>query len=221
MAEPNTGKPKVGGKKLPKWAIPAGAVGVVLIVLMLKKKQAANSGNATEPGTEGLSNQSFIPVTGENVAGVGASGLSGVGGSEGGGNNTELLAEIIKGNKEDQVAQNAANQEFLRSLIGGMGTGGGAPSTAAPEGAVAAPAPQTQPAAPPVAAPKPAKAPTPAARCGAGVHADFPNGTPPDCWRVSRTKSGNGCECHGHQNGQLVCQGGYAKPKKGQSPCHW
>lgn len=220
MAEPNTGKPKVGGKKLPKWAIPAGAVGVVLIVLMLKKKQAANAGSATEPGAEGLSNQSFIPVTGENVAGVGASGIGGFGGGESSSNDT-LFAELLKSNKEDQVAQNQANQEFLRSLVGNLGTGGGAPATSAPEGTVAAPAPQTQPAAPPVAAPKPAKAPQPAAKCGVGAHADFPNGSPPDCWRVSRTKSGGGCECHGHQNGQLACQSGYAKPKKGQSPCHW
>jgi len=220
MAEPTTPKGKIGGKKLPKWAIPAGAVGVVLIVLMLKKKRAASEASATEPGTEGLSNQSFIPVTGENVAGVGA-GLSG-GGSAGGegGNNTELLTEIIKGSKEESAANAQSNRELIAALLG---TGGGAPSSSGPQGTVQAGAPETQPAAPPTPAPAPApkKAPPPPDRCGAGSHADFPNGTPPDCWRVSRTRSGGGCECHGHQNGKLVCQAGYAHPKKGQQPCHW
>jgi len=51
---------------------------------------------------------------------------------------------------------------------------------------------------------------TPQDRCGAGVHAGFPNGTPPDCWRVSRSKTSGGCECHGHQNGHLECQTGKA-----------
>lgn len=214
-------KPKVG-KKLPKWAIPVGAAGVILAVLIIKKKQSATAGSATEPGTEGLSNQSFIPVTGENVAGVGAGG--GISGGETGANdNQALLAELIKSNKEEQGAQDRANKEFLAGILANLGTGGGAPSSSGPQGTTVAPAPETQPYQPPTPAPtpQPKKAPPPAERCGAGTHAEFPNGSPPDCWRVSRTKSGGGCECHGHQNGHLECQQGYAKPKKGQQPCHW
>lgn len=219
MADPAPPKGKIG-KKLPKWAIPAGAVGIVLAVLILKKKQAANAG-ATEPGTEGLSNQSFIPVTGENVAGVGA-GLSSGGGESGGADNTAFLTEILKMNKEESAERAQREREYWEHQRESLGTGGGAPSSPAPEGGIAVPTPMTQPPSPAPPPPKAPGKPTPApARCGQGSHKDFPNGTPPDCWRVSRTKSGNGCECHGHENGRLVCQGGYAHPKRGQSACHW
>jgi hypothetical protein len=186
MAEPAK-TPKVKGptgKKLPKWAIPVGAAGVVLVVLVLKKKSSATASNATEPGTEGLSNQSFIPVTGENVAGVGASGagLSGVGGETG--NNEALLAEIIKGDKEDRTTQEQQNKEFLGQLLANLGTGGGAPSTPAVSGGVTVPPPETQPTPtptptppPPIKAPPPAPVPMHVVRCGNGCEGhEYPKG---------------------------------------------
>jgi hypothetical protein len=205
-------KPKAPqGKKLPKWAIPVGAVAVVGIVLFLKKKQAPTEGNATEPGTSGLSNQSFIPVTGENVAGVGASGGGTV---ESGSNNTELLREIIKGDKESAVEQSKEQHLFFEQLIASLGTGGGAPSTPAPAGGVAAPPPESQPAAPPaVAPPAPAPAPPPPAPKPAGCPGSFPLRGPHGCYHD--ITCGNGCQGHRYQNGMTECQ------VKTGGKCHW
>lgn len=203
-----TPKPKApSGKKVPKWAIPVGgAVAVGLVILLLKKK-GSGSENATEPGTEGLSNQSFIPVTGENVAGVGAGG--GVGGGEtGSGNNDTVLAELIKGDNEKSEKQEERNNKFMESIIANLGTGGGAPSTPA-AGTVSAPAPETQPAAA-AAAPAPAPAPPKAAPAPAPV-------------TMHVIRCGNGCEGHEYPKGhngkghrEVDCQ-----TKNSKKQCVW
>lgn len=202
--------------KLPKWALPVGAAVIIGGVIVLRKRKA-NQGQATEPGAEGLSNQSFIPVTGENVAGVGAGNYGGTGE-----NNNAFLAELLKGNAEQQREQSKQFQEymrennlqtqtgqeaernFLRELLANLGTGGGAPTTGGAVGTVTAPPVLAPPAAP--APPAPAPSPPPAPPVASGCPASFPNKGPHGCWRWSRTKTGAGCSCHGYQNGVLECE---------------
>lgn len=191
-------------KKLPKWAIPA-AVGVLLLIIFMRKK--ANN-NATEKGAQGLTNQSFIPVTGENIAGAGAPSPGG-----GAGESTSLLAGLFQQSQE----QNKAFQEYLREsqsedrlarkeegeaqrnftteLFRQLGTGGGAPSTGAAAGSTVVQTPSTQ------GGPTP-PAPPASPECAPG----FPFRGPHGCWRWSRVKGADGCACAGYQSGRLDCQ---------------
>lgn len=192
-------KPNV--KKVPKKAVIPIAVGVlVLLALYLRSRKKATEGNATELGTQGLSNQSFIPVTGENVAGAGAGNIGAVPSNEGS-NNTALL-ELIKTERATQLEREKAEKEFLRDLITNLGTGGGAPTTGGVTGVIATP-PQggATPATGPAPGPAPSPGPTPH-----GCPPSFPNRGPHGCWRWSRTKTGQGCSCHGYQNGVLECE---------------
>lgn len=204
-------------KPIPKkWVIPVGVAVALAAILILRKKKASAS-SATEPGAEGLTNQAFVPVAGEHVAGVGAGNYGGTGENQG------FIMELLKGNQESQresskefqeyiASQNLqaresqeAERNFLRDLITNLGTGGGAPSTPAGVGVTPAPPPQTQPAPSPPPPPAPAPPPPPAPK-PAGCPADFPNRGAHGCWRWSRTKTGAGCSCHGYQNGVLECE---------------
>lgn len=205
-------KPKAPqGKKLPKWVIPAGAVTVVAIVLYLRKKSSSTEGNATEPGTSGLSNQSFIPVTGENVAGMGSGGGSGGGTVEGSSNNEEALRELIKGNQEANKESQQESRAFFEKALERLGTGGGAPSSPAAQGGVTAPPPESQPAQQqrtpsPTPAPKPVPKP-------AGCPSSHPNSGPHGCFQ--NMTCGNGCAGHRYVNGTTECQ------TKTGGKCHW
>lgn len=201
--------------KIPKkFVIPIGvAVAIGLIVYLRKRKTSASS--ATEPGAEGLTNQSFIPVTGEHTPGVGAGAYGGGGGTS---ENQGFVMELLKGNQESQresskefqeyiasqnqqtLSSQEAERTFLRELLANLGTGGGAPSTPGGGGVVSAPPP---PAAPPAPTPPPA---VPAPPGPAGCPGDFPYRGPHGCWRWSRQKTGQGCSCHGYQNGVLECE---------------
>lgn len=186
MADKAPKGPKVKGVNR-KYAVPAVIVLGIALALYLKKKKEVqpSSVNATEPGTQGLSNQSFIPVTGENVAGVGA---SGGGTSTENGNNTQLLTEIIRGEHESSLEQSKENHEFMQSILSQLRTGGGAPTETAPIGVVAAP-PQggaTPPPAPPPPGKPPAKAPPPPS--------------------FTTIKCGNGCQGHRYSTGRTECQ---------------
>lgn len=214
-------------KKIPPWAWAVGAVAIGALFYLYKKHQE----QALEaPGAEGevLPEPEIAGV--ENPAeefpySIGGLGAGGGAGSFAGQEQASQFADFEKANQEFQTAstkqeqeyqktiaeQIAAGQSALTSLVQGLsgtmssGSGGGAP-TSSTQGTTAAP---------------PAPSAPPAQKCGSGAHAEFPLGTPPDCYRISRTKSGGGCQCHGHQNGKLECQQGYANPKKGQQACHW
>ncbi len=184
-----TPKPKVG-KKLPKWAIPVGgAAAVALIFLLMKSKKAASetpTANATGAEGEGLTNQSFIPVTGsEGGAGAGGYGYTANGESSAASNTetTTLLSELLKSNQESSIKQQENNQKFTESVIANLGTGGGAPSTTA-AGTTTVQAPTTQPSS---SSPAPS-APAAASKSVAVV--------------MHVVKCGNGCEGHEYPKGK-------------------
>lgn len=205
-------KPK--SKKLPKWVIPVGIAAAILIVLVMRKKANQAGANATEPGAQGLTNQSFIPVTGENVPGVGAAGYGGNSNVEGLLSRsleqqqeqnkafTEYLKESALQTQTNDREQMEAQQRFATELISTLGTGGGAPMTGAPSGTTVAPPPEEHWISPP-APPAPPAAPSPPA---SSCPPEFPMSGPHGCYRWSRTKSSDGCPCHGYQSGLLVCQ---------------
>jgi hypothetical protein len=187
MADKTPKAPKVKGVNK-KYAVPAVIVlGIALALYLKKKKEVAPSEvSGTELGAgEGLSRQSFIPVTGENVAGVGASGSTESSTSS----NTELLTEIIRGDRESNQEQNAQNQEFLKAITESLRTGGGAPTETAPVGVVTAP-PQygatPPPSSPSSPAPKPPAKPSPPS--------------------FTVIKCGNGCQGHKYSSGKVECQ---------------
>lgn len=127
--------PKVKGKKPPKWLIPVVVVAGIGLVLFLRKKSQASGTNATEPGAQGLSNQSFIPVTGENVPGVGAGGYGGAsGGESGSGSLLDFFTGQLQSQEQQRIQQGLENKEnresereFWKEIVGHLGTGGGAP----------------------------------------------------------------------------------------------
>lgn len=205
------------GKKLPKWAIPVGIAGVLALVIVLRKKKGTSS-SATEPGAQGLTNQSFIPVTGENVAGVGAGNY----GEHTSTNNEAYLREFLKEQNEEGRTRRAEEkvegqttrereQSFYEKIIGNLGAGGGAPSsqgapgttTAPPETHAAPPSPSPQPQPPAPPAP-----PTPVASCPPGWKHNPAYGAPSphSCYHESRETCHSGkCHIHGYQDGHEVC----------------
>jgi hypothetical protein len=211
-------KPK--GKKLPKWAIPVGIAAAVAIFIVLRKKPA--KGKATEPGAEGLTNQSFIPVTSENVSGAGASYYPTTPA-----NNENLLVNFLKEQNEESAAtrkeQQVENREsierernFFETILSNLGTGGGAPTAGGPAGVTVAPAPEaaTPPTPQPVVAPTPAPTPAPPAPPKAKCPSDFPdwnpaNGAPAphSCYKYSRERCNNKAYPYKHvyQDGHVVC----------------
>jgi hypothetical protein len=196
-----------GAKKIPPWALAVGGIVVIGGVIYYKKhEKAPNESNATPTADQGLTNQSFIPVTGEG-GGVGAVGSS-VGGTEATGSLIELLKSQTQESKEQnqQIRQELKEEKttFLETVRGL--TGGGAPTSQAPAGSVSATpgtsgsAPQSSPSTP--ASPAP---PAPAAKCPS----NYPNegtggGNGLKCYAV--TKSSQGCECHHYRNGEYDCQ---------------
>ncbi len=202
---PNSGKP---AKKLSKTAIIGiGAGAVVLLYLFKKKKQKEEE--ETGPNSP-YTSQSFIPVTGENVAGVGAGGSSGFGGETGSGaliesqkNYQELIASFLTQETESRRESEANNREFFKGLEESLRsqTGGGPPgegqngSGGGSGGGGSGPTPTKKPAPPP-----PSKAPV----------------------GYNKVKCGNGCEGHeyphgkdGHSGKVTECQ-----TKKG-GKCSW
>lgn len=195
--------PKVKGKKIPPLAIGAAAIAAVGIVIYLRKKAASSTGtSSSEPGTEGLSNQSFIPVTGENVGGVGASGGGGSSNTNGEG---ALLGEVLKTNIESEKEQNKEFQEFIansdkenresqakfyESVTANLGTGGGSQAAPGAPGTVTAP-PESHAAAPSPPPAVPPSQPAPPAKPA------------PPPYKI--IKDGQGCECHQYSN-HTECQ---------------
>lgn len=207
--------PKVKGK-LPKWAIPVGIAVALAAIIVLKKRKS--TGKATEPGAEGLTNQSFIPVTGENVAGMGTP----FGGSSGSSNNEGLLTNFLKEQQQEntvrQGEERVANREsiereqsFFQQIISNLGTGGGAPNSSGAPGTTTAPAPPatTPGPSPPPYTPPPAPPPAPPApSCGPGWIWNPADGAPGphSCWKYSRDR----CPApriykHVYQDGHVVC----------------
>jgi hypothetical protein len=215
---PPEGTPTVGPRVSKKTTVLViGSVLAIgaLIYLMRKKKQREEPTLGTEPGA--LTSQAFIPVTGENVAGIGAGG----GGLSYGGqppqeSNTALL-EYIKSNKEDTLKHEELERNFFAELINKLGTGGGAPgsqSTPAPSPSPT-PAPPYAPPSPPTPAPPyappqpPAPSPIPTAKCPSSFPlynpADGPPG-PNSCYKYSRDRCpGPRPFKHVYENGRVVC----------------
>lgn len=170
--------------------IVGGAALAILVFLFLHKKSSESAGTkATEPGTEGLSNQSFIPVTGENVAGIGAGSGGGASGESGSGS-TQVLSEFFtqeqQSTREYMQAQQQESKEarqnekeWLSSVLANLGTGGGSPTSNGVPGVVTAPAQNG--ATPPVGtAPKPSSPAVP----------------------MNNIKCGNGCAGHEYPKGK-------------------
>lgn len=208
-------------KKIPPWALIGGAVLLGVAFYFWKKNKEKHELEAEqkqqEPTVAGVTNpEEEYPYS---IVGGGGGGPAGaVSGAE----TRNELAEFFtqergerikeKGERESETGKIGGILQQISSQISGLqtsnapggsnqgstqnqGGGGGAPSEHK-QGTTVAPT-------------------TPQDRCGTGTHAGFPNGTPPDCWRISRQKTGGGCECHGHQNGHLECQ-------KGKAPhCYW
>lgn len=132
---PTTTGPKAS-KKLPTWALAAGAVVIVGGIFYIKSKRAKESTGEATPYTS----QAFIPVTGENVAGVGA-GFGSTGATVG---NTETESALLHAYEEQskntlqfltesrksQEQEGIANREFLKTALENIRntTGGGPPS---------------------------------------------------------------------------------------------
>jgi hypothetical protein len=208
--------PKVKGK-LPKWAIPVGIAGIFAVIIVLRKRKPA-AGNATEPGAEGLTNQSFIPVTGENVAGVGAGNY----GSSSSSNNEAFLREFLREQKEEgtvrrqeekgeQQGIREREQSFYEKIFANLGTGGGAPASSGAPGISVAPPPEAAPAPspPPASPPPPAPAP-PAPKCSGEFGIWNPaNGAPSphSCYKYSRDRCADKRWPYKHVygDGHVVC----------------
>ena len=225
-------------KKLPKKTLIIGGVAVLGIGYLIyrRKRNAEQEPKATEVNP--YLAQSFIPVTANNVGGVGA--LSGVGSTE---SNTALfeaqkenqktILEFLEGKdarklqreeNAERKAEGKAEREFsLAEFLAEHNlnlTGGGAPVGNTNEGTVTAPAPITPAPAPPPS-PPPAPAPPNTNQGGAGsCPAEFPLYNPAPgkgCYRISRTQTAGGCICHGYKSGKLECQQG----KASNGSCHW
>lgn len=221
-------------KKIPKWAIPVGIVTVAGVAYYVYKKKKANEEQPKATEQNPYLAQSFIPVTAENVAGVGAvSNYPSTGGLEEGlalinaqTENRNKIFEFLEGrerNKSEQqitAGQRQGEKEALqfewRKTLAEMTnnlTGGGAPVGNTAEGTVTAPAP---PGAVATVAPSTPPSNTPSAP---NCPPDFPLYNPAPgkgCYRISRTTTKGGCLCHGYPSGQLECQQGSLK-----SGCHW
>jgi len=206
--------------KLPKWVILVAVAGVAAFVI-LRKKTTPTTSNATELGAQGLSSQSFIPVTGENVAGVGAG--YGASQGEGVGALTQLFtseqeqtqnymreqkleqAEIRTQQEQENREARQGEHEYITALIESLKTGGGPPASS---GAGTSPAPPTvQPSPPPTPAPPP---PAPAASCPSSYPDYNPaNGAPGphSCYKYSRERCSNPQYPYKHvyQDGHVVC----------------
>jgi hypothetical protein len=227
-------------KKIPPWALVAGAIAIGAVFWLYKKRKEQAAKEAAE--TEGANEAPMVAGV-EEAEGYPYSIAGTAGGGVGGGalgnalESQNELQEFFKSEQTLQAQQSKEQSEFEKNLAqefansqrelqrivaegrstvgtpsGGGSSGGGG---AAPGGGTI---PQGSGGGPP-SEPRPGVVPAPPVphtdACGQGVHAGFPNGTPPDCWRISRTKTGGGCECHGHQNGQLQCQ-------RGKAPnCYW
>ncbi len=189
---------KVAGKKVPFTVIVLIGGAVVVGLVAFKKKSSGTAGSSEEAE---LGRQAFIPVTAENVGGVGAGGggMSSGNGAELGQlltqqqANSEWLAEFLK----EQQQENRTLYETLSKTL----SGGGAPTSTNPVGVVNAP-PQnggTPPAAP---NPPPTHSPAPVSPVN--------------------IKCGNGCAGHEYPHGKngkgsrtVECQ------TKTNGKCHW
>lgn len=221
-------------KKLPKWAIPVGIVTVAGVAYYVYKKKKKNEEEPKATEQNPYLAQSFIPITAENVAGVGAVANYPTGGTEEGlallnaqQENQGRIFEFLEGKErnksEERIAaserqgeKEARQFEWQRTLAEMTNnlTGGGAPvgntavgtvTASAPPGAVATVAPSTPPS---------------NTNTGGGCPPDFPLYNPAPgkgCYRISRTTTQGGCQCHGYKSGQLECQSG----KASNGSCHW
>lgn len=222
--------------KPPRWILPVGAI--VLIgggfYILKKKKEKEEEPKATEVNP--YLAQSFIPVTANNVAGVGAVSM-GTGPSVGEGEallnaqeeNRKSIFEFLENKENRKSTERLAASERqgereglqferdlrLQELTNNL-TGGGAPVSNSNPGVIAVP-----PVVPTVAPPEPSAPPAQSPPAvGNGCPPEFPLFNPAPgkgCYRISRTKTGGGCECHGYKSGELECQTGSVK----NGSCHW
>lgn len=218
-------------RNLPKWALPVGVVVLIggAYYVYKKKKQSEEEPKATEQNP--YLAQSFIPVTAENVAGVGAvSATTGPNSEEGTAllnaaeENRKSIFEFLENKERRRTEESlAASQrqgekeglQFERQIrlaeLTNSLTGGGAPTAAAaaPVGTVVA-----------TSSPGSVAPPTSNATSDNNCPPDYPLFNPAPgrgCYRISKTRTGGGCECHGYPNGQLECQQG----KASNGSCHW
>lgn len=190
-------------RKIPPWLLIGGAVVIGIGFYLYKKKKeqaeaekAATEGEGEKPYVAGVENP--VEEYPYSVAGGFGGGAAAAGTQELGGEIRELFTEQRAERKEER----GEFAKSLKEITEGLGAinkpaasatqsagGGGGPPSESKKGATVAPT-------------------TPGDRCGAGTHSGFPLGTPPDCYRISRSTSAGShkCQCHGHQNGNLECQ---------------
>lgn len=202
-----------GIKKLPKWSYIAIGGGVIILYLYYKKRKSEN------PPESAYTAQSFIPVTGENVAGAGAGG----GGISGGGisgennnaliqaqkENTEFLTNFLKseaeGRRESEQHHKEEQKELISAITGGGAPGAGQINTGAGSGGGGQGATVTTTPTPP----QPVKNPSQGVP---GCPAGFPKYNPArgapgcgSCYRISREKARKaGYVVHGYCDGHEV-----------------
>jgi hypothetical protein len=203
-----------GKPKLSKGVIIAlGAGGAILLYYLYKKKKEGESGEGTP-----YTSQSFIPVTSENVAGVGAPGSAGGSiGGEGAGlealiqankENNEATQNYLRTGQEAQREQTKEINEIKRAEIEHPApapviniTGGGPPAEGQKGSSGGSGGGGT-----------PNKTnPPPASTCPSAYPISNGQG---GCYK--NIKCGNGCEGHQYSN-HTECQQGEAKHKN----CHW
>jgi hypothetical protein len=200
-----------------KLLIYAGVAGAVLaLVVIIKRKASGTTAPAEEAATPTYASApGSIPAVGESgslqafeqqlAAQLPAAIESGV--KAGLTNNQAVpaasptLAEII-GSLGTFIGAVNSNRTGEQTGAGAQGSPSQGTTPTQPAPAPAAPAPSSPPPSSP-APTVPPKAPPPS---GSGCPPDFPNRGPHGCWRWSRTKTPDGCSCHGYQNGMLECE---------------
>lgn len=224
-------------KTIPKkWVFPVSVAVLAGGYYIYKKKQKSSQQKATEVNP--YLAQSFIPVTAENVAGVGA--LSRATNPE---EATALLAtqeenfQAILGfienrerNKNEFALEKSTRQGekeanrfsydlALKELTNNL-TGGGSPSGETNDGTVTATTSPGQLSGGSSNVPIPIVESSHPQPVSAGCPPTFPLYNPAPgrgCYRISTTTTKGGCICHGYPSGQLECQQG----KISNGSCHW
>lgn len=184
------------GKKLSKNAIILIVVGGGAFLLWYKAKKKKEEENGPPPGTNAYTAQSFIPVTGENVAGAGASG---------GGSTVlrepEANQALIKAEEENlktiaayltSAQKPYSESEHERQPVTINVTGGGPPSNSQPGSA-----------SPPSGGSPGSKPPPPhgTSKCPSS----HPHSGPHGCYRDEIDPHNHAYVCHIYQNGTKEC----------------
>jgi hypothetical protein len=223
MPEPTPTTDKKGLSKKTIYII-AGIGGLGLVLLWKsKKKSEGKTSEETNPYTA----QAFIPVTAENVGGVGAGGGS-LGTSEGSQGlieaqekNQEFITNLLKTENERQELQSKSENERFEKLIERITnqTGGGSPSsgqnpggggTASPPSGGTPPAPPVPPVYPPGPGPTPPGPGPTIVKCPSSYPLYNPANGPVganSCYKYSHERCADKARPYKHvyQNGKIVC----------------